>query len=570
MYRITIFDGYVDEPTCLGVPPFISPYPRYIAGAIWNYDKYIDIKYVTIDDIRNNENKIKILEKSNIIFAIAGSSVPGKYLLTYPASPQELIKYFKDIKSVKILCGPGAKYGFYSKYDNNINKIIFQKKIFDLIIKGDCEVLVSEILQNINKIDVIDINKIRNNSGEINQFAIKGAKIVTQNQYFNNQLIAEIETYRGCSRNIVGGCSFCSETSKGFPDYRNIMDIVDEIKSLYNFGIRHFRLGNQPCIFSYMAKNSSYEEFPRPNPSAILKLFKGIREVAPNLMTLHIDNANPGIISRYPNECLKIAKTIIKYHTPGDVAAFGVESLDPIVIKKNNLKASSDDIYKAIKLLNSVGSNIGKNGMPELLPGLNFLFGLIGERKSTFDINFEFLKKIVKDKLMIRRLNIRQVIPIPGTPISEIGRRNIKKHRKEFKNFKSKVRENIEKQILKYMLPVGNIIYDVYTELHKGNLTFGRQIGSYPLLISMPGIHPLNNKLNVKLIDYGYRSITALPYPVDINKANSTVIKSIPNIGKKRANRILLNRPFSTEKEFISCIDDSKIAFDILDYIKIN
>ena len=71
--------------------------------------------------------------------------------------------------------------------------------------------------------------------------------------------------------------------------------------------------------------------------------------------------------------------------------------------------------------------------------------------------------------------------------------------------------------ILKKMLPRGNIINDVYTELHLGNLTFGRQMGSYPLLIGIPGKLPLNNKMNVKLIDYGFRSITALPFPIDIN-----------------------------------------------------
>jgi radical SAM superfamily enzyme with C-terminal helix-hairpin-helix motif len=29
-----ILDGYVDEPACLGVPPYISPYIRTVAGAL--------------------------------------------------------------------------------------------------------------------------------------------------------------------------------------------------------------------------------------------------------------------------------------------------------------------------------------------------------------------------------------------------------------------------------------------------------------------------------------------------------------------------------------------------------
>ena len=66
-----------------------------------------------------------------------------------------------------------------------------------------------------------------------------------------------------------------------------------------------------------------------------------------------------------------------------NVAAFGVESVDPIVIKNNNLKATKHDVLDAIRIINEIGSKKGKNGMPELLPGLNFVFGLAGETKKT-------------------------------------------------------------------------------------------------------------------------------------------------------------------------------------------
>ena len=48
----------------------------------------------------------------------------------------------------------------------------------------------------------------------------------------------------------------------------------------------------------------------------------------------------------------------------------------------------------AVKLLNEVGSKRGTNGMPELLPGLNFVFGLEGETKKTFELNYNFLQNI--------------------------------------------------------------------------------------------------------------------------------------------------------------------------------
>ena len=422
MFKVSILDGYVDEPTCLGVPPYLSPYPRYIAGAIWSFDKSAQIFYVTIDQIRCDYTLLDVLSKSDLIMVIAGMSVPGRYLSGFPASPSELVSLLsKTSKPFKVLCGPAARYGFGVSGGRKTREIDTVRGVFDLIVKGDGEIVIFDILENKFSFEKVDFSKCRENAGVIRNYAIKGSNIISQHPFFPDYIIAEIETYRGCSRSIVGGCSFCSEPSKGLPDYRPIKDIVDEIQELYRNGVRHFRMGNQPCIFSYMAKHAGEKEFPVPNPDALEKLFKNIRQVAPDLKTLHIDNANPGIIARYPDECRRIAKTIVKYHTSGDVAAFGVESVDPVIIKKNNLKASADEVLSAIRLLNDIGSKRGSNGMPELLPGLNFVFGLEGETKNTFDMDYEFLKNILDEGLLLRRINLRLVIPIIGTKMYQIG-----------------------------------------------------------------------------------------------------------------------------------------------------
>jgi len=570
MLKITIIDGYIDEPTCLGVPPYISPYPRYIVGAIWDFDKKANISYLTIDQLRNNKKNFEILQKSDVIITIAGTSVPGKYLSGYPASPNELVSIMNNFqKPFKILCGPAAKYGFGMSGGKKTRSTDLVKNIFDLIIKGDEGIVISQLLKSNFNLDKINPAECRKNASFIRNFAIKGAGIVKNHPYFPDYLITEIETYRGCPRSIVGGCSFCSEPSKGPPDFRPINDVIDEIKALYDSGIRHFRIGNQPCIFSYMSKDAGKKEFPRPNPEAIEKLFKGLRKIAPDLKTLHIDNANPGIIARYPKECKKIAKTIIKYHTPGDVAAFGVESVDPIVIKNNNLKASEDEVLSAIKLLNEVGSKKGINGMPELLPGLNFVFGLIGETKKTYELDYEFLKKILDKNLLVRRINLRQVIPIPGTKMQEIGNKIISKNKSLFHKFKRKIKEDIERPMLQKLLPFGTVLTHVYTEKHDGKLTFARQLGSYPLLVGIPGIFDLRKFLDVKIVDYGYRSITAVPYPIDINNVQMETLKSIPNVGQKRALRIIKNRPFKNKSQLIESLDDPDIAKKFIKYINI-
>jgi radical SAM superfamily enzyme with C-terminal helix-hairpin-helix motif len=570
MLKATILDGYVDEPTCLGVPPYISPYPRYIAGAIWSYFKQSRISYLTIDQIRNDISLLKILSNSDLLVLIAGMSVPGRYLSGFPISPNEILSILNNLrKPIKILAGPAARYGFGMSGGKQVIDTKIVKYIFDIIADGDGEIVIADLLSKNLKTDDTNPSLCRETPSTIKNYAIYGSKIVKQHPFYPNYLITEIETYRGCSRNIVGGCSFCSETSKGSPKFREIKDILDEINALYNNGIRHFRLGNQPCIFSYMAKDADQNEFPIPNPEAIEKLFKGIRTIAPKLKTLHIDNANPGIIARFKKKCTQIAKSIIKYHTPGDVAAFGVESTDPIVIKKNNLKASPKEVITAIKLFNEIGSKKGTNGLPELLPGLNFVFGLLGETKKTFIYNYDFLKGLVEKKLLIRRINLRQVIPIPGTKIYLLGSAIARKNKREFHIFKRKVRKNIERPILKKIVSPGNLLRDIFTEIYVGKMTFGRQVGSYPLLIGIPGVFPLHRFINVKVVDYGYRSITAIPFPLDVNKASQITLEAIPGVGKKRAMRILSNRPFTTKDMLMKTLDNEDIGREIIKYIKL-
>ncbi|MFO7677251.1 MAG: radical SAM protein [Thermoplasmatota archaeon] len=568
MKKIIIIDGYVDEPTCLGVPPYISPYPRYIAGAIWNADSTSSILYYTIDQIRKNSKLLPVFNQSDIVILIAGSSVPGRYLSGYPISLNETCHLFELIqKPTKILAGPSARYGFSLGGGKTPQPIQNISSSIDVIIKGDPEIVIHEIIKNNYSIEHIDPLQKRTSPEDIKNFATKGANIVCQHPFFPSYLITEIETYRGCSRSIVGGCSFCSEPEKGIPQFRTIESIIAEITSLYHYGVRHFRIGNQPCIFSYQAKDSGKEEFPCPNPDAIERLFKGIRKSAPDLKTLHIDNANPGILARYPKESRLIAQTIIKYHTSGDVAAFGAESVDPIVIKQNNLKATDDQVLSAIALLNEVGGKPGSNGMPELLPGLNFLFGLKGESKKTFEQNLEFLKHVLDKKLLLRRINLRQVIPIPHTSMSEIGEKNIKKYKAQFQRFKRKVRQEIEQPMLKRLIPKGTILREIFTEIYDGKLTFGRQLGSYPLLIGIPGVFPLHTFYNVAIVEYGYRSATAIPYPLNINTAQRETLEAIPGIGKKRALRILAKRPFTNETELIESLDDEEIVTQVLTYV---
>ena len=196
---------------------------------------------------------------------------------------------------------------------------------------------------------------------------------------------------------------------------------------------------------------------------------------------------------------------------------------------------------------------------------MNFVFGLKGESKETFVRDFDLLKEILDRGLLIRRINLRQVIPLPGTRMYEVGNRIIKKHMELFKRFKRMVREKIDREMLRRVVPEGTILRDVYTEIHIGKITFARQLGSYPILVGIPGKIVLGKFMDVRIIDHGYRSVTALPYPIKINSVPVETLKAVPGIGEKRALRIIMNRPIKDEKELFRILDDADVTRKFLE-----
>jgi radical SAM superfamily enzyme with C-terminal helix-hairpin-helix motif len=295
-------------------------------------------------------------------------------------------------------------------------------------------------------------------------------------------------------------------------------------------------------------------EFPTPNPEAIEELFSKIRLGAPGLEVLHIDNVNPGTISHHPKESKEVAKSIMKYHTPGDVAAFGVESTDPEVIRRNNLKADVTEVIEAIRILNEVGGTREPWGLPHLLPGINLLYGLPGESKKTLEHNMEFLKQILAEGLMVRRINVRQVIGLPGTDLKQDSGKKIK--RNQFFRHREEIRDTIDIEMIKRVSPHGTVIQSVFVDGETGNNYLLRPLGTYPLLCHMPKSSDDWVPKNVFVVDHGPRSLTVLPYPFKPSQASLAQWKAIPGVGSKRATRIKSN-------ESLKSIEDISESFDM-------
>ena len=362
---IALIDGYIDDPAALGVPPYISPMIRSIAGAA--LDAGADrVEYISIDMIRKHRK----LPDAAVSVVLSGNTVPGKYLRTMPMSLKELAEITPKLKGWKMISGSAAD----SK----------EAEAFDFIIKKDP---AASLYDGISGKEVLERYRTLE---EWNRWMLLGADIVTQHQDFPEPLVAEIESYRGCHRYRSGGCSYCIEPLKGKPLMRSPKDILAEAQKLRDLGVRNIRVGGQTCIVSYGSEDDS--ETPRPNPDAVRELFEGLHSMG--FDTIHVDNANPAVISSYPEESEEILRILADNCTDGNVLALGMESADPFVITENNLNSTSEQVLDAVRLINKVGSERGERGMPKLLPGINIICGLDGETKDTYRMDMEILERI--------------------------------------------------------------------------------------------------------------------------------------------------------------------------------
>ena len=521
-----ILDGYVDEPACLGVPPYISPYIRTVAGELGAHG--FDVRYLTIDQLRNDPQRMQEMNRAGLLVVIAGVTVPGKYLGGTPATLTEIQQVGHMIRGPKKLIGGPIGFGYAGEGGKKAVRQVITG--FDTLLRGEPAVALDRYLAGDEPAGIFDY-------ALTDPWSVEGAGIIVQHPDFP-YVMCELETARGCSHGATGGCSFCTEPFYGQPRYRTISGVAAEVAALYSHGARHFRVGRQPDILAY---GSGEGEYPAPRPDLIEALFSAIRASAPALKTLHIDNTNPATIARHEEKSREALAAIIRHHTPGDVAAFGMETADPVVIAANNLKAQSDEVFRAIEIVNEIGGT-RRDGIPDLLPGLNFVCGLAGETTATYDRNEEFLSRVLAAGLMVRRVNIRQVMPFEGTPVYTDN--TLGKYERRFRAFKEFVRQKIDLVMLQRVFPVGTVLHDVRIEI-SGDLSFGRQPGSYPILAGIPVKLTVRTVIDAVVVDWGMRSVTALPLPLNVNTLPASALRWMPGIGKKRVAAVIAKRPFA-------------------------
>jgi radical SAM superfamily enzyme with C-terminal helix-hairpin-helix motif len=542
---VTIVDGYVDEPAHFGVPPYISTYPRYAAGAL--VDAGIpreQITYHTIDELREDNAVWRDVEAADLLVYVGGMTVPGKYVGGTPAEPDEVRELAWTANGTSIMGGP-VRFGV-GEANEGASETARDDLDFDFLAMADVEAAVFDLVES----GLEGFNDRYRDIEEETRWARAGAFVVEQHPNHPEYLICEMETSRGCPYR----CSFCTEPMYGNPDFRPPESVVDEVDALSDRGVKHFRLGRQADILAYGGDGEA------PNPDALRRLYGGIREVAPDLETLHLDNMNPITVVKWPEKAREGIRIIAEHNTPGDTAAFGLESADPDVMSDNNLNVTADQCFEAVKIVNEVAGwrpggekdtapNFGDDAarrLPKLLPGINLVHGLKGETRETFEHNKRFLQRVYDEGLMLRRVNIRQVMAFEGTDMADTGAEIAKDHKQLFKQYKQEVRETIDNPMLQRVAPPGTILPDVHLEYHQDGKTFGRQLGTYPLLVGIPGERELGSVVDIAVTDHGYRSVTGVPHPLDLNSASMNELTAIPGIGRSTAGDVVVNRPYES------------------------
>ena len=548
-----ILDGYEDEPAAFGVPPYVGFHIRYVCGVLEQHK--IGYTYMTIDQWRltSQQEREDLLRSTDGFVCIAGAVVPGRYIRGTPISRKESTELIRLLpRDIPALFGGWAVRGWKQQGWLPLRPNLF-------LAVQDTDATLNQFLKNGTW------KHERRNAEEWTIWAQLGAtsKAVTNHPDLGTDenkgpLTYEVEVYQGCVR-FKRGCKFCIEPKKGIPIWRTPEDIIREVQLAHDSGVQHVRLGGMTDTYTYMAEGVKDLEYPIPNPEPIAQLLHGLRE-DDRLGILHTDNGNPSIIAENIEPSTEITKTLVETLSDGAVLSFGLESADPSVHAANWLNCDAQQLKTALRLINQYGRERGERGLPKLLPGLNFIAGLNGERPETYDMNLNLLRELRNEGLLLRRINIRQV---EGEGFQEIPQ-------SEFKQFKSAVRESIDTPLLQELFPLGHVLRDVHwethdgrtrlpvhlTEEHTGNsihgragLTFGRQIGAYPILIGVPYHIPLESSSSIMITGHGARSITGVEIGLDINSVTEKQLEAIPGIGKKAAWNLISARARLKRKE---------------------
>lgn len=564
--RAFLLDGYVDEPACFGVPPYISPYVRYCAGTFLRHGWEVD--YATCDAWRAEPGRYgAALAEADVAVVIMGMTVPGRYRGGAPLTLRELRaaaaapRRGRLVLAGPVLRGYALRGGIRAKspiddLDGAVDHFAF----------GDPEASLDRYLRTGEW-----HGEARRDYTFLDAVAAAGADIVRRHPAYPH-VVAEMELSRGCDR-TDGRCSFCTEGGNPVYEERAAQGILREAAALDAAGVAAYRFGRCANLLAWGGAPAQDPALGiRPNPARIEALYAGFRAAAPHLRVLHADNCNPLTVVRYPDAAQACMEAVARHNTEGDGLSLGLESLDPEVKRRNGLKVTAEEALFVVRRINEVGAGRRTpRALPSLLPGLNFVCGLAGERKESPGWNRRFLETLLEEGLIVRRINIRRAVVFADTPLGREASPSSLKER-DYRRWKEWVRGEVDPIMIARVAPEGTLLRGVVAEERAGNVVFGRQLGSYPPLVGIvsPALRP-GEAVDVMVTDHGGRSLTGVVAPLDANACDRSELAALPGIGKARAARIVAGRPYASPEDLrgtLSAMDAPDLAARLLPYFQ--
>jgi radical SAM superfamily enzyme with C-terminal helix-hairpin-helix motif len=209
-----VLDGYVDEPACLGVPPYIAPHARSVAGVLSLHG--YRVTYHTIDQVRKDPHLLFSLDRADLVVMVAGVTVPGKYLAGTPATLAEVEQVGSTLRHPRTLLGGPILFG--SAPGGGARATRRDIAGFSVLLEGSPAAALDSYLSGGGPAAEGDYRRF-------SEWLVAGAPVIGQHPSFPH-LMCELETATGCSRAVTGGCSFCTEPFYGPPRFRTAEEIA--------------------------------------------------------------------------------------------------------------------------------------------------------------------------------------------------------------------------------------------------------------------------------------------------------------------------------------------------------
>jgi B12-binding domain/radical SAM domain protein len=302
----------------------------------------------------------------------------------------------------------------------------------DVVFIGESEDTIIKFVRTLqNKGEYSDIKGIAYYDTENIFHYKKRDHYIDLNQYppfpLENTRFGAIEIARGCPY----ACNFCQTSFMmgGDPRYRSIESICKYTKIVEN----EFKHSTDirfilPNAFSYGSLDGK-----SVNLSKLRELLSSVKQIIGKEGRIFFGSFPSEVRPEHVNEN---TLALIQEYAHNDNIIIGAQSGSQRMLEYCNRGHTTQDIYKAVEC--AIEFNI--------LPNVDFIFGLPGEKEEDRHQTITFMKSIIK---MGARIHAHFFIPLPGTPFADASVAGLDKKTKKFLknyNFKGKVYGNWREQ----------------------------------------------------------------------------------------------------------------------------